>query len=228
MTNAMQIVNMLRTIDNRAKFTGIKLTMMKNLLEKYKNDRELLREVLKLTRGTRLHDLIIEAYPVLAELEKETITDPLIEEKSPIAEMIEDENAVKFEGRVPLVCYIKEYLRRYYFGENYKKICYNIGKNYAHIINIRTYDEMVEFMKDDFGEILLEESDPTKIVIKDNKECRNCKFDEPICHITAGFIAGCLENIRDRKYIIDVVEEQCKAVGSQYCVFIVKKSIKIS
>ena len=88
MTNAMQIVNMLRTIDNRAKFTGIKLTMMKNLLEKYKNDRELLREVLKLTRGTRLHDLIIEAYPVLAELEKETITDPLIEEKSPIAEMI--------------------------------------------------------------------------------------------------------------------------------------------
>jgi len=224
----MQIVNMLRTIDNRAKFTGIKLTMMKNLLEKYKNDRELLREVLKLTRGTRLHELILEAYPTLADLDKEMGVGPLIEEKSLIAEMIEEEGAIKFNGRIALITYVKEYLRRYYFGENYKKICYNIGKNYAHIINIKTYDEMVEFMKDDFGKILLEESDPTKIVIKDNKECKNCEHFEPICHITAGFIAGCLENIRDRKYIIDVEEEQCQAMGSPCCIFIVKKSIKIS
>jgi predicted hydrocarbon binding protein len=216
----MQIVNMLRTIDRRAKFRGIKLVMIRNLLEKYKNDKALLKGVLRLTRGTKLHDLIIEARPELEELEEETDTNPLMG-------IIENENAVQFEGKMPLICYMKEYLKKHYFGENYNKIYYDIGKNHAHIINIRTYDEMVEFMKNDFGEILLEKSDPTKIVVKDNKECRNCKFNEPVCHITAGFIAGCLENIWDRKYIIDIVEEQCQAMGFPYCVFIIKKSIKI-
>lgn len=156
MTNAMKIIEMLRIIDNRAKFMGIKLTMMKNLLEKYKDNKELLKEVLKLTEGTRLHELILEAYPPLEELKKE-----IREEEHKIKITSESGGEEKkefctFEGPVSLIAYIKEYLRKYYLGNNVKRIFYDIGKDYAIKLGINTYDDMITFMKKDFGEVVIE------------------------------------------------------------------------
>ncbi|AAB98862.1 TPA: DUF2507 domain-containing protein [Methanocaldococcus jannaschii] len=227
MTNAMKIIEMLRIIDNRAKFMGIKLTMMKNLLEKYKDNKELLKEVLKLTEGTRLHELILEAYPPLEELKKE-----IREEEHKIKITSESGGEEKkefctFEGPVSLIAYIKEYLRKYYLGNNVKRIFYDIGKDYAIKLGINTYDDMITFMKKDFGEVVIEKSEPLTVVVKDNKECKNCKASEPICYLTAGFIAGCLENMTNKTYIVEVTEEKCQAVGDPYCTFVAKKSIRL-
>lgn len=218
----MKIIEMLRIIDNRAKFMGIKLTMMKNLLEKYKDNKELLKEVLKLTEGTRLHELILEAYPPLEELKKE-----IREEEHKIKITSESGGEEKkefctFEGPVSLIAYIKEYLRKYYLGNNVKRIFYDIGKDYAIKLGINTYDDMITFMKKDFGEVVIEKSEPLTVVVKDNKECKNCKASEPICYLTAGFIAGCLENMTNKTYIVEVTEEKCQAVGDPYCTFVAK------
>lgn len=223
----MKIIEMLRIIDNRAKFMGIKLTMMKNLLEKYKDNKELLKEVLKLTEGTRLHELILEAYPPLEELKKE-----IREEEHKIKITSESGGEEKkefctFEGPVSLIAYIKEYLRKYYLGNNVKRIFYDIGKDYAIKLGINTYDDMITFMKKDFGEVVIEKSEPLTVVVKDNKECKNCKASEPICYLTAGFIAGCLENMTNKTYIVEVTEEKCQAVGDPYCTFVAKKSIRL-
>jgi len=232
MTNAMKIIEMLRIIDNRAKFMGIKLTMMKNLLEKYKDNKELLKEVLKLTEGTRLHELILEAYPPLEELEKE-----LREEEYELKIASEEEREIvgkeeriefcTFDGPVSLIAYAKEYLRKYYLGNNTKRIFYDIGKDYAIRLGINNYENMINFMKEEFGETSIEKSEPLAIIVRNNKECKNCRAPEPVCYLTAGFIAGCLENMVNRKYIVDVVEKKCQAVGDPYCLFITKKSIRL-
>ena len=227
MTNAMKIIEMLRIIDNRAKFMGIKLTMMKNLLEKYKDDKELLKEVLKLTEGTRLHELILEAYPPLEELKKEIKEEYSIKMPSESGGGEEKKEFCIFEGPVSLIAYIKEYLRKYYLGNNIKRIFYDIGKDYAIRLGINTYDDMINFMKRDFGEVTIEKSEPLTVIVKDNKECKNCKASEPICYLTAGFIAGCLENMANRAYIVEVTEEKCQAIGDPYCTFIAKKSIRL-
>lgn len=230
MANAMKVIEMLRIIDNRAKFMGIKLTMMKNLLEKYKDNKDLLKEVLKLTEGTRLHDLILEAYPPLEELKREIKEEELEVKKE---HEIYTNNLPKkdfciFEGRVSLIAYIKEYLRKYYLGNNVKKIFYEIGKDYAIRLGINSYEEMIKFMNGDFGEVSIEHCEPLTIIVKNNKECRNCKASEPICYLTAGFIAGCLENMVNKMYLVEVTEEKCQAIGDPFCVFIAKKSIKLS
>ncbi|WP_423793425.1 V4R domain-containing protein [Methanocaldococcus indicus] len=227
MVTPIKLIEMLKIIDNRAKFMGIKLTMMKNLLEKYKDDKELLKEVLKLTEGTRLHDLILEAYPPLEELEKELKEEEfkssiIVSKTEPISK--EKKEQFYFTGAPPLVVYIKDYLRKFYFGSNIKKIFYDLGKNYALFLNLKNYDEMKEFMKKEFGEVTIEMSEPLMITVKNNKEALNYRSNEPVCYITAGFLAGCLENIADRKYIVEVVEEKCISVGDPYCVFIVKKT----
>ncbi|AIJ05887.1 hypothetical protein JH146_1044 [Methanocaldococcus bathoardescens] len=233
MTNAMKIIEMLRIIDNRAKFMGIKLTMMKNLLEKYKDNKELLKEVLKLTEGTRLHELILEAYPPLEELEKELREE---EYKIKIASEegggeVEGEKEKRefcaFDGPVSLIAYTKEYLRKYYLGNNVTRIFYDIGKDYAIKLGINNYEDMINFMKEEFGETSIEKSEPLTIIVRNNKECKNCRASEPVCYLTAGFIAGCLENMVDRKYIVDVVEKKCQAVGDPYCLFITRKSIRL-
>jgi len=230
MTNAMKIIEMLRIIDNRAKFMGIKLNMMKNLLEKYKDNKELLKEVLKLTEGTRLHELILEAYPPLEELKREMNKE---EYKIKITLNISKSNEKEkkefctFEGFVSLIAYIKEYLRKYYLGNTVKRIFYDIGKDYAIKLGINTYEDMIEFMKEELGETIIDKSEPLTVIVKDNKECKNCKASEPICYLTAGFIAGCLENMANRKYIVEVTEEKCQAVGDPYCLFTTKKSIRL-
>ncbi|XRO75651.1 V4R domain-containing protein [Methanocaldococcus sp. 28A] len=229
MTTAIEIIEMLRIIDNRAKFVGIKLTMMKNLLVKYKDNKELLKEVLKLTEGTRLHELILEAYPPLEELKKE------LKKESQITiapeEDVENKEDIHefcvFEGNVSIIAYIREYLRKFYFGSNVKRIFYDIGKDYAIRLGINNYKDMIEFMNEEFGETSIEKSEPLIVIIKNNKECKNCRASEPVCYLTAGFIAGCLENMANKKYIVDVVEKKCQAVGDPYCLFILKKLIRL-
>lgn len=75
--------------------------------------------------------------------------------------------------------------------------------------------------------MVIEKSEPLTVVVKDNKECKNCKASEPICYLTAGFIAGCLENMTNKTYIVEVTEEKCQAVGDPYCTFVAKKSIRL-
>ncbi|WP_456372253.1 V4R domain-containing protein [Methanocaldococcus sp.] len=225
MTSAIKIIEMLKVIDNRAKFIGIKLNMMKNLLEKYKDDKELLKEVLKLTEGTRLHELILEAYPPLEKLKEELKKEEIIpivdiEEKKP-------EEFCHFDGHISIIAYIREYMKKYYFGSTVKKIFYEIGKDYAIKMGIDNYDKMINIMKEEFGETYIEKSEPITFIVKNSKEAMNCRALEPVCYLTAGFIAGCLENITEKKYIIEVIEKKCMALGDPYCQFIVKRYIKL-
>ncbi len=228
MVSAMKLIEMLKIIDNRAKYMGIKLTMIKNLLEKYKDNKELLKEVLKLTEGTKLHELILEAYPPLEELKKELMEETykmqIQSTTSPHAPTQIEEQIYGFVGTPTLIGFIKEYLRKYYFGSQLKKIFYDLGKHYANAVNIRNYDELKNFMEKEFGPTTIEMSEPLVITVKNNKEALNYKSPEPVCYITSGFLAGCLENIANKKFIIEVDESKCIAKGDPYCVFIVKKS----
>lgn len=112
-------------------------------------------------------------------------------------------------------------------GNNIKKVFYDIGKDYALKLGLNTYDDMINFMSKEFGETIVEKSEPLVVIVKNNKESINCSASEPICYLTAGFIAGCLENITERRYIVDVVEKKCQAVGDPYCLFIAEKSIRL-
>jgi predicted hydrocarbon binding protein len=233
MTTANEIVEMLKNIDSKAKFTGIKLTMIKNLLEKYRNNRELLEDVLRLTRGTHLHDLILEAYPQLQSLEKELELEYSPYESAGIGETLEDmvkenENGNTTAEDLPPIAFIKDYLKRYYFEDNIGKIFYNLGKEYAFKLRINDYDKMKKFIKENFGEeVIIEDANPLTIIVKNSKECWGVKSSSPACHLIAGFIAGCLENISDKRFVVDVVEEECRAMGDPYCVFVVAKMKKI-
>ena len=227
MATANEIVEMLRNIDSKAKFTGIKLTMIKNLLEKYRNDRELLIDVLKLTRGTHLHDLILEAYPQLEALKRELEAYEDMETEETF-EIFSKESEEEIVGEIPPLAFIKDYLKRYYFEDNISKIFYNIGKEYAFKLKIDDYDKMKDFIKNNLGDdVTIEESNPLTVIIKNSKECMGVRSSSPACHFTAGFIAGCLENISDKRFVVDVTEEECKAMGDPYCVFVVTKMKKI-
>ena len=230
MATANEIIEMLRNIDSKAKFTGIKLTMVKNLLEKYRNDRELLIEVLRLTKGTHLHDLILEAYPQLESLKRELELEAYDEdvETEETYEIVGREGEEDIVEEIPPLAFIKDYLKRYYFEDNVGKIFYNMGKEYAFKLRIDDYDKMTDFIKKNLGDdVTIEETNPLTIIIKNSKECVGVRSSNPACHFTAGFIAGCLENISDKRFVVDVIEEECKAMGDPYCVFIVGKMKKI-
>ena len=229
MVTANEIVEMLINIDSKAKFMGIKFTMIKNLLEKYRNDRELLIDVLRLTRGTHLHDLILEAYPQLESLKKELeLEEYEAMEPEETFEIISGESELESVEEIPPLAFIKDYLKRYYFEDNISKIFYNMGKEYAFKLRIDDYDKMTNFIKKNLGDdVTIEESNPLTVIIKNSKECVGVRSSSPACHFTAGFIAGCLENISDKRFVVDVIEEECKAMGDPYCVFVVTKMKKI-
>ena len=229
MTTANEIVEMLRNIDSKAKFTGIKLTMIKNLLERYRSNRELLMDVLKMTKGTHLHDLILEAYPQLEALKRELELDEFDEMKTEETfEIIGRESDEETVEEIPPLTFIKDYLKRYYFEDNISKIFYNMGKEYAFKLGIDDYDKMMDFIKKNLGDdVTIEESNPLTVIIKNSKECVGVRSSSPACHFTSGFIAGCLENISDKRFVVDVIEEECKAMGDPYRVFVVTKMKKI-
>ncbi|WP_048203434.1 V4R domain-containing protein [Methanocaldococcus infernus] len=228
MATPMKIIESLKVIDSRAKFMGIKLTMIRNLLEKYRDDKDLLKEVLKALRGSHLYDLVLEACPYLKDLENEILEEELtghIESKIKKEEPVE---GCILEGEVPIFVYMKEYLRKYYFKDNTPKIFYDIGKDYALFLEVKTFEEMENKIKKYFGNMRVESSEPLIIVIENNKECENCKATEPICYFTSGFIAGCLESIADKLYIVNVEEIKCKAKGDEYCSFKAKRVARLA
>ncbi|WP_456419256.1 V4R domain-containing protein [Methanocaldococcus infernus] len=224
--SATRIVRMLEIIDNKAKFMGIKLTMIRNLLERYKNNKELIKEILKLTEGKRLYDLILEACPELKEVVDEIKYEEIYEEEKEIIK--EEIESFRFENRISLMAYIKDHLRDMYFGTNSNKIFYEIGKNYALKCNIKSYKEMEELIKEEFGEVdIIKDDKDIKVIIRDNKEAKNYVSSEPVCCIASGVISGCLESIYNKEFIVDVFEEKCIAKGDEYCLFIAKKSRKL-
>ncbi|WP_456471840.1 V4R domain-containing protein [Methanocaldococcus sp.] len=227
MNTATRVIRMLEIIDNKAKFIGIKLSMIRNLLERYKDNEELLKEILKQTEGKKIHDLILEACPELKELEEKIKLEELEKLESEHGE-VETKVEEEIRSRTSILAYFKDYLKNIYFGNNAKNIYYEIGKSYALKYNIKSIEELKEVLEEEFGECIIEEENNNyKVIIKDCREAKNYMSSEPVCHIASGVIAGSLENINDKKFIIDVTEDKCIAKGDDYCLFTAKKSRKL-
>ncbi|XRO77063.1 hypothetical protein ACO3VM_00605 [Methanocaldococcus sp. 10A] len=65
-----KVLKDLEIINNNAKYIGIKVIMIRHILESHANNRRVISNVLNATRNTELYDLILLACPKLKESEK--------------------------------------------------------------------------------------------------------------------------------------------------------------
>jgi DNA-directed RNA polymerase subunit I len=68
-----KIIEDLKIINDKAKYMGIKIIMVRHLIEPHINNKKLLYKVLESTKDTEIHNLILTACPKLEEIfKKET------------------------------------------------------------------------------------------------------------------------------------------------------------
>lgn len=93
------------------------------------------------------------------------------------------------------------------------------GRTMAKRFSIGTFPEMQQMM-DEFGfhDLSIERLDTTKFAIN-LEECPTCSglpnLGESVCHFESGMIAGCLEEIFDRRF--DAIETRCWGLGDRGC-----------
>ncbi|ADG14000.1 4-vinyl reductase 4VR [Methanocaldococcus infernus ME] len=109
-----------------------------------------------------------------------------------------------------------------YLGKAANNIFYECGKTLGRDLNINSIDELVKFCKVYKicrAEIVSE--DPLRIRIY---ECITCSglpnVGEPLCYFEGGFIAGCLENILNKR--VRAKETHCAGLGNEFCEFEIK------
>ncbi|WP_244409401.1 DNA-directed RNA polymerase subunit I [Methanocaldococcus jannaschii] len=67
-----KIINDLNTINSKAKFIGIKIIMVRRIIDMHKDNDKLIKKVLEGIKNTDLYDLVLNACP---ELKGERIKD---------------------------------------------------------------------------------------------------------------------------------------------------------
>ncbi|ADC69158.1 DNA-directed RNA polymerase, subunit I (RpoI) [Methanocaldococcus sp. FS406-22] len=60
-----KIINDLNIINSKAKFLGIKIIMVRRIIDIYKDNDELIKKVLESIKDTELYDLVLRACPEL-------------------------------------------------------------------------------------------------------------------------------------------------------------------
>ena len=60
-----KIINDLNIINSKAKFVGIKIIMVRRIIDTHKDDDELMKKVLESIKDTELYDLVLRACPEL-------------------------------------------------------------------------------------------------------------------------------------------------------------------
>ena len=72
MKNDDKILEDLKIINSKAKFIGIKILMIRHIIEPLIDDRNLIYKILESTKNTELYGLILTACPKLEEIIKKS------------------------------------------------------------------------------------------------------------------------------------------------------------
>ncbi|WP_456472281.1 V4R domain-containing protein [Methanocaldococcus sp.] len=95
---------------------------------------------------------------------------------------------------------------------------YEIGYELGKKLKIDNIEELKKFFdENNLGKLDVVSENPLIIKVGDCTLCSDLEFDEPICHLDAGIIAGALENIYKKVVVVD--EFKCMAMGSDACYF---------
>ncbi|AIJ06073.1 hypothetical protein JH146_1231 [Methanocaldococcus bathoardescens] len=68
MKNDEKILEDLKIINSKAKFIGIKILMIRHIIESHIDDRKLIYKILESTKNTELYGLILTACPKLEKI----------------------------------------------------------------------------------------------------------------------------------------------------------------
>ncbi|ADG13027.1 4-vinyl reductase 4VR [Methanocaldococcus infernus ME] len=95
---------------------------------------------------------------------------------------------------------------------------YEIGYEFGKHLDIKDLNDLKEFFeKANLGELEVVSEDPLILKVNNCTLCSNLEFDEPICYLDAGILAGALENILNSVVVVD--EFECMATGGDACYF---------
>ena len=110
-----------------------------------------------------------------------------------------------------------------YLGFNSTHKIYSAGKGFGKSLRVRTMDDLIRCFRElGIGIVEVVEKNPVlKIRIYESVFCSGLpNIGECVCHYEKGILAGCLENILNKK--VEVVETRCCACGDDYCEFEVR------
>ncbi|MEO2116995.1 MAG: V4R domain-containing protein [Methanocaldococcus sp.] len=138
-----------------------------------------------------------------------------------ILEAIKNEEIIKNSKKIPMP----------YFGlfalvvfDKVKELSsetslYEIGEDFGKLLSPKNIEELKKIFKlMDFGDLEIDEKEkpPQKIKLS-NPPYKWVSKDEPIHDFIAGILAGCLEEIFKKKFIVNEIE--CVCQGKDKCVF---------
>lgn len=72
MENDEKIIEDLKIINSKAKFVGIKILMIRHIIESHMKDKKSIYKILESTKNTELYKLILIACPKLEEINEES------------------------------------------------------------------------------------------------------------------------------------------------------------
>jgi len=111
---------------------------------------------------------------------------------------------------------------RKYIGVGNETLMYYFGRELCKNLKFNDFDELSDFYeKYKLGEIEIISENPIKIRIYDCVSCSGLpNVGKPLCHFEAGFLAGYVENIFNKKSY--VIETHCWGLGNEFCQFEIK------
>jgi predicted hydrocarbon binding protein len=109
-----------------------------------------------------------------------------------------------------------------YMGRGSDSMMYRAGKDFAKMLNLKSIDDVIKFCKDNkIGIVSLVSENPLIVRVEDCITCKGLpKIGQPYCYFEAGFIAGCIESIFNKK--CQAKEVCCAGLGHDYCEFEIK------
>ncbi|AAB99662.1 TPA: DUF2507 domain-containing protein [Methanocaldococcus jannaschii] len=111
---------------------------------------------------------------------------------------------------------------RKYIGIDNEMLMYYFGKELSKNLNFKNFKELSNFYKEyKLGRIEMVSENPIKIRIYDCISCSGLPdVGKPLCHFEAGFLAGYIENVFNKKCYI--IETHCWGLGNKFCQFEVR------
>ncbi|WP_423793185.1 DUF2507 domain-containing protein [Methanocaldococcus indicus] len=106
-----------------------------------------------------------------------------------------------------------------YLGKSANMIIYQCGKSFGKSLELSSIEDIIKFCeKFKIGKVEIVNKEPLKIRVY---ECISCSglpdVGETLCYFEGGFIAGCLENLLNKKVIAK--ETHCAGLGHDFCQF---------
>ncbi|WP_423793031.1 V4R domain-containing protein [Methanocaldococcus indicus] len=99
---------------------------------------------------------------------------------------------------------------------------YDLGYEFGKSLDIKTFRELKKFFSvNNLGKVKIIKRKPLTIKIEECAFCEDIEKDEPICYFDAGLLAGIIENILNKKVVVD--EVKCMAQGYDGCYFEVEE-----